>query len=313
MEKDEYEIDEKCKLPHKKLKVEDLDSIDTHVLYHPTEQNKSDQPNDFSIKKKLFYIIGGIHGDELQGIKAVEHLQSYFSFPKSTFAQNLRSSINIVLIPVINNLGFLAGLRNSPCKGTQICLLKEGRIFVEEKEVFDIKTFSMKILRTNPDGWTDPNRLWEENKTLVKSHLEKIVWEKPEYILFLHDWTDFFGGFICYGNILSEKINPDNCMKRIFEKYQMKKNTGAKEIEYFSYYDKNDQNITGWHLFEKYGICNFTLENFAYSEESQKIHFSISLLILALISNLNIATEELENLIIKETDTFFTQNEINLN
>lgn len=308
MEKQNYEIDEKCKFPHKKIKVEDLDSIDTYVLYQPNEQIKLEEPN-LSVKKKLFYIIGGIHGDEIQGVKAVEHLQNYFSASKSIFADNLKSSINIVLIPVINKLGFLAGLRNSPCPGTEICLLKEGKIYVEEREVFDIKTFSMKILRTNPDGWTDPNRLWEENKTLVKNHLEKIVLEKPDYILFLHDWADFFGGFFCYGNILSEKINPNNCFKRIFEKYQVKKNTGGKEIEYFSFYNKNDQNIMGLHLFEKYGICNFTLENFAYSEESQKIHFSISLMVLALISNLNIATDELETLILKETDSFFSYND----
>lgn len=309
MEKDEYLIDENCKFPHKKIKVDDLDIIET-IRFFDFNQNMQNDVNEKeqSSEKKSFYIIGGIHGDEIQGIRAAESIINYLTNSKTVFATNLKASLNLTIIPIINKLGYLAGLRNSPSPGVSISMLKEGKIYVEEKEVFDISTFSMKILRTNPEGWTDPNRLWEDNKTLVKLHLEKVVEEKPDYILFLHDWADYYGGLICYGDIEEKQINPNDCLRKIFEKYELKKKNKDK-IEYFSYYDKKkDSNIMGWHLIEKYGICNFTLENFAYSEESQKIHFAIALFILGKISQIQIKSEDLVDFVIKETEDFMNKN-----
>ncbi len=54
-------------------------------------------------------------------------------------------------------------------------------------------------LKEVPEGWTDPNRGWDNNVTLAKKHLVKIVDEQPDFLIFNHDWSDKLGIVMYYG------------------------------------------------------------------------------------------------------------------
>ena len=271
------------------INIESLDKVETIDF-------------SFSNKLKTIYIVGGIHGDEIQGVKGAELLKSYFQ-KNNEFSQKLRSLINIKVIPILNKIGYLAGLRCSPTEGLEIKFTSEGKIKVEESEVFDVTSFSMKILRKNPEGWTDPNRGWDSNKTLVKKHLLKIIESSPDYIFFHHDWSDVHPYLNYYGDDgFDEKLIALIGIIQKFSDKKIKNSKSNKNINLIGKYNEmNDSITTSYEILKLFKISNFVFETYAYEDSSSVIHFCVVLFVIAKLCNLEFSDEELIEIIFKES------------
>jgi hypothetical protein len=103
---------------------------------------------DYSTNKELktFYVIGGIHGNEIKGIEGAFLLKKYFDSERD-FCKLLFSKFNIKLIPILNVVGNLAEARCCPPSNMDLEFENE-KVIIKENEK-----------KSNPpEGWNDPNR-----------------------------------------------------------------------------------------------------------------------------------------------------------
>lgn len=283
----EFITDEKCNQLHVKLNSNSIDSIETFEF-------KSKSQTD-----RTLFIIGGIHGDEIQGVRASQALISLFkSTSQHTILQRLSERLNITIIPAINKIGYLAGLRFSPPENQTIEVLENGAIYVREKEVFDVRSFSMLVQRQTPDGWSDPNREWERNNTLVKKHLERIIKEAGDKLsdtkmLFLHDWADLDGMVNCFTDRDVDLFKKSEAVMKRFKVLDTRKTQKkpAKPVEYVYKYNQKEDFLLGWHLLKEKSIENFTQEAYAYDPVSARLHIANTLLIASVIAGLEVSDD----------------------
>jgi len=125
-------------------------------------------------------IVAGVHGNEIQSMKGANLLIEHFKNPENLFVQEILSTHSLTIVPCMNRIGFLANARSAPPHDIQV-EYQNGEVIVGKNE---------KGSYNFPPNWQDPNRGWDENKTIVKEFfLDLVQSEKPSLILTLHDWA----------------------------------------------------------------------------------------------------------------------------
>ena len=133
-------------------------------------------------------IIGGIHGNEIQGIRGVRLLKEHLSNPEDLLIRDILDKTSLILIPRINVVGNLADARSCPNRGTDVDY-KPKKVIVKDDEKRSLKV---------PKGWQDPGFGWDANRTLVRYNIEWLIYQfSPSILILNHDWAMPKEGHIC--------------------------------------------------------------------------------------------------------------------
>ncbi|MFX1251867.1 MAG: M14 family zinc carboxypeptidase [Promethearchaeota archaeon] len=215
-------------------------------------------------------IIGGVHGNEIQGVKGTELVINYLKKPEKMLTQEILKKATIVVVPCINLVGYLADARTCPKKGTEV-EYEQGKVKVKWDEKHSIKI---------PPNWHDPNRGWNNNDTLVKYHLEWLCKTfSPSLIIFNHDWDVPQGKINVYGPVHAfESIS--NATK-IYERFYHTHNAYGEPWSFVDLINQQEVQTMSFLLWEKLGIPIYLTETCVVADNSPKIHLAIDLFLLA--------------------------------
>jgi len=217
-------------------------------------------------------IVGGTHGNEVQGVRGVARVIKYLKNPTNELGAEILTKSTVIAVPVINGVGYVAGARTCPrMQADPEVVFSEGKVWVRDDEKGSINP---------PKGWSDPGRGWEKNDTFVKHHLEQLLKFNPSVILFNHDWAPPQGSLKYYGDKIEETISAG--VRQIFRQFYPTKTIFGKDWKFCEVASiSKDYMKTSWDLWQKFGIPNYTIENYLFSERSADIHTVVSLFLLA--------------------------------
>lgn len=222
-------------------------------------------------------VIGGVHGNESEGVRGVTLLRDYFKKSAlSPLAQEILKFANLVIVPCINNVGFSALARSCPCV--------DAKVLVNSQNLAAIVADDEKGTSKVPAGWKDPNRGWEENTTLVRFNIERLIKQfNINYFVFNHDWA--VKQAICKAydyheeNKLADQVS--DCVKQIFTQYYPAKKIFGDAWEFIvKASEKEDGNILLYHILKRFNIPSFLIETYLYLPASGEIHVKVTLYLL---------------------------------
>lgn len=246
------------------------------------ELNKIVENHFGNNEKPHVYVIGGIHGNEFRSMEGTQFLVDYLKENQTELSKKILENLKITIVPILNVVGNLAGVRFCPSKGTKV-QVKDGKI---------VNLDHNKL----PSEWNDPNRGWDENNTLCKDYLSEIIKENPEYIIFNHDWHSHKG--IIYGYCGQEEFKKvSHGIEDVYYEFYSKLYdiNGDMELitEHHTNTSKKDyENYTTNILNDKYGIKNILIENYIFHKRAAESHFALTLYLLFKIAGLEISPED---------------------
>ncbi|MBD3255109.1 MAG: hypothetical protein GF383_08440 [Candidatus Lokiarchaeota archaeon] len=206
-------------------------------------------------------IIGGIHGDEKPCVDGTFLLKGYLSNPDNQLTKKILRNTSIIIVPILNVAGYLSNARSCPMLNAQI-KYKNNNVIIKDDE---------KGMYKFPPGWQDPNRGWEENQTLARLHLKKLISDyNPTFIIFNHDWSLPQARVKIYGeSLISEKLsNVSKILERIYPPH----NAFGQPWNFVQLYYEKDKNNMTFKIWEKYKIPNILTETYFVGKQSPKIH-----------------------------------------
>ena len=247
--------------------------------------NKHFELLDFSTNNQdlpIVLLAGGIHGNEIRGIEAVSHLVQSLKKNDNPLISNILSKIRLYVIPRLNVVGNLAGARCCPQSGEIIQYNEETQEVILPQD----QKGSMKI----PQGWADPNRLWNDNVTLAKMHLDKAIKSlprKPDLVIFPHDWAatqpivKIYERNTTYANTVKE-------VQSLLGKYYPSRTPFGKQWDFVrAAVPQDDSENLSFELLEQEGIPSFVIETYLHSDLSVLVHYQILLYVLSSLGNEN--------------------------
>lgn len=236
-------------------------------------------------------IVGGMHGDEKPCVKGAELLKEYLTQPDTILSRTILENTTIVIVPLINRVGYLADARSCPTDNAEINY-EDGKIVINDDE---------KGMYKFPPNWQDPNRGWDENYTLVKKHLERLISVyKPSYIIFDHDWALPQARIKIYGKLTL--LNNISRITELLERFYPAHNAVGKSWSFLHLANQNDEDKLSFQIYKKYRIPNFLTETYFVGKQSPKIHLVINLFLIIKLGGVQIDDSSLINFLIKEHD-----------
>lgn len=241
-------------------------------------------------------IIGGVHGNEIQGIRGSTLLRDYFFDPENILTPMILARATIVIIPVINVVGYLAKARSCPNTGAEI-EYTQGTVQIKTDE-----KFSMRI----PINWHDPNRGWDDNDSLVCHQLKWLLpILKPSLIIFNHDWALPQGKIKIYTPTNTEEettiLHNLRNAEQIFQQFYPKYNLFGDRYNFVELVDYEQSNtLLNSLISREFSIPVLVTENDVYSKQSPHIHLGINLFILAKYLGIQLEDDQLIEIIMKE-------------
>jgi len=128
--------DEKFKVP-----VRLLSSIDI--------SHYSGSANDVSDAAKhvlSLWVIGGVHGNEVFGIKGVQLLNNFLKQPRFSLTRLLLERAHVAVIPCINRVGNMAMARCAPVEGVDVTMQGDRVLVADDEHGGGMCTLTLKKL-----------------------------------------------------------------------------------------------------------------------------------------------------------------------
>lgn len=274
---------------------------------------------------RSLWVIGGTHGNEPNGIVGVRLLQQFLKQLEFSLSRWLRSNASISCVDCINPVGQAASARSCPNK--ESVLQMHGNVVEVEPS---------QRGSNPPVGWQDPNRGWDINQTMVKTHLDDIMQgrhsRRPDFILFTHDWAAFLpivgfyypkssphraaaaaaeqaeeGGEEMKAAAGTGKASPatehESALKQLLMDWYPQRTGFGKPWQFTKSLRPNNTLCSA--MAEKYDIPIAFAENYIGRADGGLIHLSVALFLLCKECALPLSDLQLLALIRKETKIFY--------
>ncbi|MFX1293783.1 MAG: hypothetical protein ACFFD2_02820 [Promethearchaeota archaeon] len=175
----------------------------------------------------------------------------------------------IVVVPIINRVGYFAEARACPRRGLEV-EYKDRKVIIKDDE---------KHMFKFPLNWQDPNRGWDENDTLVKHHFMRLnnIFS-PKMIIFNHNWDIPQGKIHVYASL--ETFKSISNIRKIFARFYHTHNIFGQLWSFMESINEKDAPNFSYIIMQKFGIPIFLTETYVYSDESPKIHLALNLFLI---------------------------------
>jgi hypothetical protein len=149
-------------------------------------------------------VAGGTHGNERHCVNGVRLLRNYFARPEYPLVGEILNAFSLIVVPVINPIGYLANARGCPTIGSRKVLWESMPMTfdieidasvarVDDRHVHDCEPAGSIVIpeeergATMPLGWADPNRPYP--LTLAHLNLDRLINRRTMFAIFNHDWA----------------------------------------------------------------------------------------------------------------------------
>lgn len=125
-----------------------------------------------------------------------------------------------------------------------------------------------------PQGWADPNVGWNQNDTLAKKHLLKLVNTfNPTLIVWNHDWAAPQSIVKLYNGSGKSEFESLSHIEALLGKYYPSKTIFGKAWPFLVHanVEEDSENMT-WPLFEHLGIPSYIIEQYMFKDEAPLLH-----------------------------------------
>lgn len=253
-------------------------------------------------------VVGGVHGNELSGMEGAQCVHEFLADATDPIAEAILERATVTVVPCVNTVGLAAGARCSPTLGSAV-LRGEARIGTLDRRVYvgDHQHGSF----FPPKDWSDPNRGWLTNDTLVKHALEQALYSSssapPEMVVWNHDWAIPNGSVIARG---APKDLYEKPMRSIFGKHYPSRTGFGKVYEHVITCDQatagnstvvKEPKYMSEALQATYNHADYTIESYCGGNATE-LHFEATLYLLARHSHVPVSEPALLAAVADATD-----------
>jgi len=258
-------------------------AIETVMMPAELLANRIDMAVHGQIEQPLstIWAVGGIHGNEVVGIEGTRLLDRFLrsAQPYSKLCCHVLQHSRIVVIPCINVVGNLASARCCPAPGVEVAYAKADPPFV-------VVGPHERGAISPPAGWSDPNRGWQSNKTIVKQHIDVLLDGpmRPSVTIWNHDWAVPQGKLYPRGDGLEPMYNG---IELVFARHFQSKTVFGAPWPFVETAEESaadgptstDEMVMTSELVER-GIPSYTIETYCGSKTA-RMHTEANLFLLA--------------------------------